>query len=239
MLHPIVQELLLRYQKRLISWCGISGWTICRRRANKWRKERRSFWGLNVLTWSFVSITCLASKEELCSKELEIFKSNNGSSWYTLMCGVLPSSFSWQLFAPCGFHWWCNSHPLYFVTFIDDATHMLWKHKSDVFDVFKKWKGSTENESGCKLKRLTFDNSGASPMCLMYSRNGKVEQRMNRDANWSVLHLIIVVNIAMRSLIAIVRERDPKVTRFQHTQQNDIIEHMNQNLPNRSRNLRL
>ncbi|XXG64806.1 hypothetical protein AAC387_Pa05g2660 [Persea americana] len=52
----------------------------------------------------------------------------------------------------------------YFVTFIDDATRKLWvypmKHKSDVFDVFKKWKALVENEIGLKLKCLRSDNGG-------------------------------------------------------------------------------
>ena len=50
----------------------------------------------------------------------------------------------------------------YFVTFIDDATRKLWvypmKHKSDVFDVFKKWKALVENETSLKLKCLRSDN---------------------------------------------------------------------------------
>lgn len=52
----------------------------------------------------------------------------------------------------------------YFVTFIDDATKKLWvypmKHKSDVFDVFKKWKALVENETYLKLKCLRSDNGG-------------------------------------------------------------------------------
>ena len=34
------------------------------------------------------------------------------------------------------------------------------KHKSDVFDVFKKWKSLVENETGLKLKCLRSDNGG-------------------------------------------------------------------------------
>jgi len=34
------------------------------------------------------------------------------------------------------------------------------KHKSDVFDVFKKWLAQVENESGQKLKCLKSDNGG-------------------------------------------------------------------------------
>ena len=53
---------------------------------------------------------------------------------------------------------------LYFVTFIDDASRKLWvyflKQKSDVFDVFKKWRATAENETGLKLKCLRSDNGG-------------------------------------------------------------------------------
>ena len=53
---------------------------------------------------------------------------------------------------------------LYFVTFIDDASRKLWiyflKQKSDVFDVFKNWRATTENETGLKLKCLRSDNGG-------------------------------------------------------------------------------
>lgn len=45
-----------------------------------------------------------------------------------------------------------NGGASYFVTFIDDATRKLWvyflRNKSDVFDVFKKWKATVENETG-------------------------------------------------------------------------------------------
>jgi len=34
------------------------------------------------------------------------------------------------------------------------------KHKSDVFEVFKKWLAQVENESGRKLKCLKSDNGG-------------------------------------------------------------------------------
>jgi len=53
---------------------------------------------------------------------------------------------------------------LYFVTFIDDATRKLWvfflKHKSDVFETFKKWRACVETETGNKLKCLKSDNGG-------------------------------------------------------------------------------
>ena len=52
----------------------------------------------------------------------------------------------------------------YYVTFIDDATRKTWvytiKNKSDVFDIFQKWKALVENESGKKLKCLKSDNGG-------------------------------------------------------------------------------
>ena len=51
---------------------------------------------------------------------------------------------------------------MYFVTFIDDSSRKVWiyflKHKSDVFDVFKKWLAQVENESGRKVKYLKSDN---------------------------------------------------------------------------------
>jgi Integrase core domain/GAG-pre-integrase domain len=52
----------------------------------------------------------------------------------------------------------------YYVTFIDDSTRKLWvyfiKNKSDVFEIFKKWKCLVENETGLKLKCLRSDNGG-------------------------------------------------------------------------------
>ena len=46
----------------------------------------------------------------------------------------------------------------YYVTFIDDATRQTWvyciRHKSDVFDTFKKWKDLVENETGKRLNVL-------------------------------------------------------------------------------------
>jgi hypothetical protein len=52
----------------------------------------------------------------------------------------------------------------YYVTFIDDSTRKLWiyfmKNKSDVFEVFKKWKCLVENQTGLKLKCLRSDNGG-------------------------------------------------------------------------------
>ena len=53
---------------------------------------------------------------------------------------------------------------LYFVTFIDDTSRKLWvyflKQKSNVFDVFKKWKAIAENEICLKLKCLRSNNCG-------------------------------------------------------------------------------
>jgi hypothetical protein len=52
----------------------------------------------------------------------------------------------------------------YYVTFIDDSTRKLWiyfmKNKSDVFEIFKKWKSLVENQTGLKLKCLRSDNGG-------------------------------------------------------------------------------
>ena len=53
---------------------------------------------------------------------------------------------------------------LYFVTFIDDFSSKIWvyylKHKSDVFEMLKKWLIEVENELGRKLKCLKSDNGG-------------------------------------------------------------------------------
>ncbi len=52
----------------------------------------------------------------------------------------------------------------YFVTFIDDHSRKVWvyflRHKSDVFEAFKKWKAMVENETGLKIKKLRSDNGG-------------------------------------------------------------------------------
>ncbi|BBG97487.1 transposable element gene [Prunus dulcis] len=52
----------------------------------------------------------------------------------------------------------------YFVTFIDDHSRKVWvyflKHKSEVFEAFKRWKAMVENETGLKIKRLRTDNGG-------------------------------------------------------------------------------
>jgi len=53
---------------------------------------------------------------------------------------------------------------LYFVTFIDNSSRKVWvyflKHKSDVFEIFKKWLAQVENESSRKLEYLKSDNGG-------------------------------------------------------------------------------
>ena len=45
-----------------------------------------------------------------------------------------------------------HSDAQYFVSFIDDYSRKVWiyfmKHKSDVFDIFKKWKAKVENQIG-------------------------------------------------------------------------------------------
>lgn len=52
----------------------------------------------------------------------------------------------------------------YCVIFIDDATRKVWvyciRNKSDVFDIFVKWKALVENETCLKLKCLRSDNGG-------------------------------------------------------------------------------
>lgn len=49
----------------------------------------------------------------------------------------------------------------YVLTFIDDATRMIWvyflKAKSEVFGIFKRFKQLVENQSGCKIKKLRTD----------------------------------------------------------------------------------
>ena len=52
----------------------------------------------------------------------------------------------------------------HYVTFIDDGSRKTWvyciRHKSNVFDTFKKWKALAKNETGKRLKCLRFDNGG-------------------------------------------------------------------------------
>ena len=52
----------------------------------------------------------------------------------------------------------------FYVTFIDDFSRKVWvyslKHKSDVFETFKKWKAEVENQTGLKVKCLKSDNVG-------------------------------------------------------------------------------
>lgn len=52
---------------------------------------------------------------------------------------------------------------LYFIIFIDDHIKKVWvyflKWKSNVFDIFKKWKVLEENEIDCKVKCLRSDNN--------------------------------------------------------------------------------
>lgn len=58
----------------------------------------------------------------------------------------------------------CLGCSYYFVTFVDDHSRKVWvyfmKQKSEVFEVFKKWKAMVENETDLKVKRLRFDNGG-------------------------------------------------------------------------------
>ncbi|KAG8487897.1 hypothetical protein CXB51_018808 [Gossypium anomalum] len=50
----------------------------------------------------------------------------------------------------------------YFVLFIDDLTRFCWvyfmKQKSEVFELFGKFKALVENQTGCKIKALRTDN---------------------------------------------------------------------------------
>ncbi|CAL2227983.1 unnamed protein product [Prunus armeniaca] len=52
----------------------------------------------------------------------------------------------------------------YFLIFIDDCTRMCWiyflRYKSEVFNVFKKFKATVEFQSGYKLKKLRSDRGG-------------------------------------------------------------------------------
>ncbi|BBN69138.1 hypothetical protein Prudu_770S000100 [Prunus dulcis] len=52
----------------------------------------------------------------------------------------------------------------YFLTFIDDCTRMCWVYfmqfKSEVFNIFKKFKAVVELQSGYKLKKLRSDRGG-------------------------------------------------------------------------------
>ena len=52
----------------------------------------------------------------------------------------------------------------YFVTFIDDHSRKVWvyflRQKSEVHEVFKKWKAMVENETGLKVKKLRSNNGG-------------------------------------------------------------------------------
>ena len=54
------------------------------------------------------------------------------------------------------------SDSLYFVTFINGRKVWIYflKHKSDMFDVFKKWLVQIENEIGLKFRCLKSDNGG-------------------------------------------------------------------------------
>ena len=52
----------------------------------------------------------------------------------------------------------------FYVTFIDDFSRKVWvyflKHKSEVFETFKKWKAEVENQTGLKVKCLRSDKGG-------------------------------------------------------------------------------
>ena len=50
------------------------------------------------------------------------------------------------------------------MTFINDHSWKVWvyflKHKSEVFEAFRRWKAMIENETNLKIKRLRTDNGG-------------------------------------------------------------------------------
>ena len=50
------------------------------------------------------------------------------------------------------------------MTFIDNSSRKVWvyflKNKSDVFDVFKRWKAMVENETDLKVKTMQSNNGG-------------------------------------------------------------------------------
>ena len=92
----------------------------------------------------------------------------------------------------------------FYVTFIDDFSRKVWvyflKHKSDVFETFKKWKVEVENQTGLKVKCLRSDNGGeydksefkafcaAEGIRLMRTvpgnaRQNGIAERMNRTLN--------------------------------------------------------
>ncbi|GJR54721.1 retrovirus-related pol polyprotein from transposon TNT 1-94 [Tanacetum coccineum] len=52
----------------------------------------------------------------------------------------------------------------YYVTFIDDSSRKVWvnflKNKSEIFNTFKKWKATVENETNLRVKCLKSDNGG-------------------------------------------------------------------------------
>ena len=56
------------------------------------------------------------------------------------------------------------SQAKYALTFIDDFSRYCWvyflKHKSEVFGLFKVFKGLVENQSGRKLNILIYENGG-------------------------------------------------------------------------------
>ena len=52
----------------------------------------------------------------------------------------------------------------YYITFIDDYSRKVWiyflKNKSNVLDIFKRWKAMVETGTSLRLKCLRFDNGG-------------------------------------------------------------------------------
>ena len=73
----------------------------------------------------------------------------------------------------------------YYVTFIDDATRKTWvyctRHKSNVFDTFKKWKYFIENETGKRLKCLMEVNTAARSLTVTVHTMGFAERRQSME----------------------------------------------------------
>ena len=78
----------------------------------------------------------------------------------------------------------------YFVIFINDHLRKVWayfmRHKSKVFDVFKRWKTIIENKTGMRVKKLRFDNGREyedSEFKKFYYENGiKLEKMLGHPS---------------------------------------------------------
>ena len=54
------------------------------------------------------------------------------------------------------------------------------KHKLEVFEVFKKWKATVENETDLKVKRLRSDNGGEYELTEFKKACGLFRIRLER-----------------------------------------------------------